>query len=71
MSYCEEKHRLIRAHADAVHLYVELHYGGRALTDGYGSSLAADIKTARGAMNAQRKALDTHTCEHGCTTSPW
>ena len=74
MSYCEEKNRLIRAHAEAVDRYVGLvarrHDGFDMLTDGERHSLVADIKIIRKTIDAQRDALDGHTAQHGCRTSP-
>jgi hypothetical protein len=71
--YCEEKNRLMKEHADAVTHYVRLvekrHDGYDALSEAERSSLAAEIGTARGAIDDRRIALDKHICEHGCSTT--
>jgi hypothetical protein len=74
VSYCQQKNRLIAAHAEAVNEYLDAaakgHQWDDLLISEEPSSVEPEVTAARVALDVHRNALDTHTREHGCGTSP-
>jgi hypothetical protein len=72
MSYCQEKNRLIAAHAEAVNDYFDgdakHHDWNDLLTSCEPSSVQPNVEAALLALAAHRAALDTHISTHGCST---